>query len=74
MMKSESLQPNICIHEDTRKLAPVMQGVVQKKMRKCNPQDIIREIPNVQSVALPANWFDDIPNDIGDAPSNVDKL
>ncbi len=32
-------------------------------MSKINPKDIIREISNVQSVALPADWFDDIPED-----------
>lgn len=27
-------------------------------MYKCTPQEIIREVPDVQSVVLPSNWFD----------------
>lgn len=29
-------------------------------MRKCTPQEIIREVPNVQTARLPDQWFDDL--------------
>jgi uncharacterized protein YozE (UPF0346 family) len=31
------------------------------KMKKCNPQEIIRKIPNIQSLMLPMDWFNKIP-------------
>lgn len=29
-------------------------------MRKCSPQEIIKKVPNVQTVILPENWFDNL--------------
>lgn len=29
-------------------------------MHKCTPQEIIKEVPDVQSVILPSHWFDDL--------------
>lgn len=29
-------------------------------MRKCTPREIIEEVPDVQTVILPHNWFDDL--------------
>ncbi|MCD6388318.1 MAG: HNH endonuclease [Desulfobulbaceae bacterium] len=29
-------------------------------MRKCTPREIIKEVPDVQTVILPHNWFDDL--------------
>lgn len=29
-------------------------------MRKCSPHEIIEEVPDVQTVILPHNWFDDL--------------
>jgi hypothetical protein len=29
-------------------------------MRKCSPELIIKEVPNVQSVVMPRDWFDDL--------------
>ena len=31
-----------------------------KTMQKCTPQAIISEVPDVQTVVLPSNWFDDL--------------
>jgi hypothetical protein len=33
-------------------------------MKKCNPQEIIRKIPNIQSLMLPMDWFSKIPENI----------
>lgn len=29
-------------------------------MRKCMPREIIKEVPDVQTVVLSAHWFDDL--------------
>jgi len=29
-------------------------------MRKCTPREIIKEVPDIQSVVVPKNWFDDL--------------
>ena len=32
-------------------------------MRKCNPKEIIHEIPDIQTVTLPDHWFEDLGED-----------
>jgi len=29
-------------------------------MRKCTPREIIKEVPDVQTITLPDHWFDDL--------------